>query len=969
LTYPQTSINATVGSVISQDTPTVGGTVTGYAVSPALPGGLSLNATTGTISGTPTALSAQATYTVTASNSTGSTTAVLKIAIGLAAPSNLVYPQTSITASVGTAISADVPTVSGIVAGYTVSPALPAGLTLDPTAGTISGTPTTVIAQATYTVTASNSAGSTTAALSITVVFTAPSNLVFSKPSVTATVGVSLDDESTVSGTVWSYSVSPLLPIGLELTQPQFGCFNCGGGIAGIPLGEYPQANYTITASNPGGSTTAVVSITVVLPAPSQLLYPQTTIYATPGISITPLTPSVSGTVKSYSSSPALPAGLTLDQTTGTISGTPTVAAPKTTYIISASNSGGSATAQITITVAAAPTVVLELGHGATVSAVQLASDRLLSLDVSGHWVLWGYSTATILASGDGATGLINNPNQGPLAGQFFAVSTATQIQLYAITDGHSLASIPFSVTQGQSWAQIASDGSYLCAGNASGLTVWSLDGQSELTVAGDYHAASPYAAPGQVQIANGPAGVNVIQTISVPSGGTSTGPQFSGTFNSWFLDGQSFFTNLSNNVWIYSAAGIQEAFLAMPSIANLTGNGNLFWQYAATNATEIDVYSVGSASKTQTYPVSSAQVDASGTTIAVIGTTQLSVINLSGQTPTETTQSWPGSIITYSVPVFGWLNSQAWVLAGQVIVDGASAAATPRYFGYGVPLGVAGSANVVAVATPLGMLLLNPSTDAQIGNIAGLVLAGSSEPVNMALSSDGSVLAAAQPVSAAPYADGTLNLYSIPSENLISTFPAGDLSFSLSPSGTMLLQQTAQGWDLTNLSGTIVLWSGGGAGPVAASPDGTLVAAASGVLPTEGGTVGGDSQIYQNGTLVAAVPAYALGWIDNNDLLAGNYVSAKYPGATYVTSTIYSPSGLTLITFPSNTLPEIVTPEFTGANSVYDPRSNAVYSLADGSNLWQGPALSPPNGATFGALAGPSVVYVHDHRVLLEPY
>jgi hypothetical protein len=217
LTYPQTSINATAGTAIAQDTPTVSGTVTGYTISPALPVGLALNATTGAISGTPTAASAQAIYTVTASNSAGSTTAALKIAVGLAAPSNLVYPQTSITASVGTAISADVPTVSGTVTAYTVSPALPAGLTLDPTAGTISGTPTTVIAQATYTVTASNSAGSTTAALSITVVFTAPSNLVFSKPSVTATVGVSLDDESTVSGTVWSYSVSPLLPIGLEL--------------------------------------------------------------------------------------------------------------------------------------------------------------------------------------------------------------------------------------------------------------------------------------------------------------------------------------------------------------------------------------------------------------------------------------------------------------------------------------------------------------------------------------------------------------------------------------------------------------------------------------------------------------------------------------------------------------------------------------------------------------------------------
>ena len=53
---------------------------------------------------------------------------------------------------------------------YAVSPALPAGLTLDTATGVISGTPTAVTSTATYTVTATNTGGFTTASLSIAVV-------------------------------------------------------------------------------------------------------------------------------------------------------------------------------------------------------------------------------------------------------------------------------------------------------------------------------------------------------------------------------------------------------------------------------------------------------------------------------------------------------------------------------------------------------------------------------------------------------------------------------------------------------------------------------------------------------------------------------------------------------------------------------------------------------------------------------
>src|ERR1700719_887299 len=57
LAYATTNAVYTKGTAITPDTPTnSGGAATSYAITPVLPAGLSLNGTTGVISGTPTAV-------------------------------------------------------------------------------------------------------------------------------------------------------------------------------------------------------------------------------------------------------------------------------------------------------------------------------------------------------------------------------------------------------------------------------------------------------------------------------------------------------------------------------------------------------------------------------------------------------------------------------------------------------------------------------------------------------------------------------------------------------------------------------------------------------------------------------------------------------------------------------------------------------------------------------------------------
>lgn len=263
-------------------------------------------------------------------------------------PSNLSYSLKKYTFTTGVAVSPFSPTVNGWVSSYTISPSLPNGLTLEVGSGKISGTPTLAQTATDYTVTATNSFGSTTTTFSITISNgTIPSNLSYTGSPFTFTAGQAISSISpTITGSATAYSISPAIPAGLSLNSST-------GIISGIPTSPQSTTNYTIAASNSAGSTSTIISIAISnIPSPSNLKYVGTPYTFITGIQMPSIAPASSGgAVTSYSVSPSLPASISLNTSTGVLSGTPGATQASTTYTITATNSSGSTTTTIQISI------------------------------------------------------------------------------------------------------------------------------------------------------------------------------------------------------------------------------------------------------------------------------------------------------------------------------------------------------------------------------------------------------------------------------------------------------------------------------------------------------------------------------------------------------------------------------------------------------------------------------------------
>jgi putative Ig domain-containing protein len=125
-----------------------------YSISPQLPLGLTIDADSGVISGTPTAVTPPTSYTVTDDNSgagEANATVVLEVDEG-----PFFYSSPAVV-EVGSSMTPLRPRNPPAASSYSVAPALPAGLSIDPATGVISGTPTSPQPAAYYEISANRS--------------------------------------------------------------------------------------------------------------------------------------------------------------------------------------------------------------------------------------------------------------------------------------------------------------------------------------------------------------------------------------------------------------------------------------------------------------------------------------------------------------------------------------------------------------------------------------------------------------------------------------------------------------------------------------------------------------------------------------------------------------------------------------------------------------------------------------------
>ena len=264
------------------------------------------------------------------------------------APSALAFVDLNPILLQGITVNIPASYLGDLTQDFSISPALPAGLTLDPTTGTISGTPTNLTPEATYVVTARNAGGETETILTITINPQAPCDLAYAEEDIKYIGQISnvLNAPTFGCGPVDDWDIQPTLPVGLTLDPVT-------GVISGVPTEVIPRTEFVVFASNITGVDTRSIFIEVETPAPCDLSYGETDFVFPPTVELIPNTPtSACGAVDLFEITPALPAGLALDPATGTISGTPTVETDEETFVVTASNIYGSTTVTITIRIA-----------------------------------------------------------------------------------------------------------------------------------------------------------------------------------------------------------------------------------------------------------------------------------------------------------------------------------------------------------------------------------------------------------------------------------------------------------------------------------------------------------------------------------------------------------------------------------------------------------------------------------------
>ncbi len=454
LTFPASLLGANVGVAYSASVAASGtvGTTTYSLATGALPasGHLTLNASTGAITGTPYAADAGTyTFTVGVTDQYGDTATSGSLSIKVTAPT-LTFPASLPGASVGTAYSASA-SASGTVGTTTyslVTGALPVSgdLTLNASTGAITGTPHAAdVGTYPLTVKVTDQYGDTATLGTLSIAIAAAPAITFgAAPTATATDGVAYSSSLSASGGAGAltYAITlGSLPTGLTLNTST-------GAITGSPTGTAQAYNFTAQASDNFGDTPATQAYSITVSPGSATHFAvavtsSTTITAggTVNFSVTALdaygntATGYAGTVKftSTDTQAALPANSTLTSGTGSFgatlktAGSQTITATDTNTLTITGTSGS-----ITVNPGSATKFLVSAPSAATTS---VAFSFTVTAQDSYNNTATGYAGTIHFTSSDGAATLPANSGLTSGTGSFQATLNTNGTQTITATD------------------------------------------------------------------------------------------------------------------------------------------------------------------------------------------------------------------------------------------------------------------------------------------------------------------------------------------------------------------------------------------------------------------------------------------------------------------------------------------------------------------------------------------------------
>ncbi|WP_196504828.1 putative Ig domain-containing protein [Aestuariivirga litoralis] len=399
-----------------------------FAVSPALPAGLSLDTSTGTINGAPLSATPTTTHTMTVTDANGiAATGDFDLEVVTALSATVVNATAHM--QIGSSANFTPLAVSDGTAPYmfSVTPALPNGLTFDSATGDIAGTPLAAASAHDYVVHVQDAHGfSVSGQFSLSV--SSPLSSATNGGSIVLQAGAAATPFApiTVSGGTgpFSYQINPALPSGLTLD-------GATGQVSGAPLSAAPATTYAVTVSDAHNFTSqADFDLEVVTALTATVATSTTHLQIGAEAHFTPVTAALGTAPYVFSVTPNLPTGLTLNSSTGEISGTPTASAPAHSYTMHIQDAHGfSALGQFALSVSYA--VSLTENVSSIVLQAAIEATPFTPIEATGGTAPYHYQIAPDLPPG-----LSMNISTGQISGMPSTVSPDV-VFIVSVTDSN----------------------------------------------------------------------------------------------------------------------------------------------------------------------------------------------------------------------------------------------------------------------------------------------------------------------------------------------------------------------------------------------------------------------------------------------------------------------------------------------------------------------------------------------------